>query len=212
MLFRSISLVLADNARAEFSFISSFFGRPEDLLHPITSDKMNITWTRSLSNQSHAGGPGDMTRRPSAFDANSSQLSSFHDDDSASVLSDGQGFAATQAHTGRGDRSQRSAVESIWKQVFEPTLEYGKVRSTMCHLLSVSYLMYSPTELHFRHLDAIFARLPIYPEHDPDQRQSDGSAYRCTRQLSHSIDGGLSDQHQATTLAAVPERNGREYR
>lgn len=128
MLFRSISLVLADNARAEFAFISAFFGRPEDLLHPITSDKMNITWTRSLSNQSHAGDPGNMSRRPSAFDANSSQLSSFHDDDSASVLSDGQSFAAHAPGQNRTDRSQRSAAENIWKQVFEPTLEYGRVR------------------------------------------------------------------------------------
>lgn len=135
MLFRSISLVLADNARSEYAFISSFFGRPEDLLHPITSDKMNITWTRSLSNQSSqasTNAPEDMSRRPSMFDANSSQLSSFHDDDSVSMISEERSFMAGVHGTGQGqrsERSQKSAAESVWKQIFEPTLEYGKVRS-----------------------------------------------------------------------------------
>lgn len=85
---------------------------------------MNITWTRSLSNQSTV----DLSRRPSAYDANSSQLSSFQDDDSVSMISDGQSFAATGQTASKGEKSQRLAVENVWKQIFEPTLEYGKVR------------------------------------------------------------------------------------
>ena len=125
MLFRSISLVLADNARSEYAFISTFFGRPEDLSHPLTKDKINVTFARSL---------GAGLRRP---DVSSSQMSSAHDDDSVSVLSDGQSFAthntslAPGSSSVRADRARHHVTETVWKQVFEPSLEYAKVsRST----------------------------------------------------------------------------------
>ena len=119
-LFRSIALVLADNARSEYAFISTFFGRPEDLSHPLTNDKINATFARSL-------GAG-----LSRTDVSSSQMSSAHDDDSASVLSDGQSFAThnNSLAPGSGKRSHRArhhVTETVWKQVFEPSLEYAKV-------------------------------------------------------------------------------------
>lgn len=70
---------------------------------------MNITWTPSLSNQSAA----DLSRWPSAYDANSSQLSSFQDDDSVSMVSDSQNFAGTGPTTSKGEKSQRFPVENV---------------------------------------------------------------------------------------------------
>lgn len=120
MLFRSIALVLADNARSEYAFISTFFGRPEDLSHPLTNEKISVTLARSL---------GAGLGRP---DISSSQMSSAHDDDSASVLSDGQSFATHNNSLApgsgkRSDRARHHVAETVWKQVFEPNLEYAKV-------------------------------------------------------------------------------------
>lgn len=124
LLFRSISLVLADNARAEYAFVSSFFGQPEDVSHP-SSDSLGVEWNRHLGSDRSPGLGG------------SSALSSAHDDDTASVISEGVSFATSAGGGGsgidRGERMKKHVVEHVWKQVYEPTLEYAKVRSELNH-------------------------------------------------------------------------------
>lgn len=117
-LFRSISLVIADNARAEYAFISSFFGRPDDFYHPVTTEKVNVTFAQKLSRD----------RQP--LETTSSHLSTIHDDDSVSIISEGQSLSHGPSLSAR-DRSAKTrtqATEHVWKQIFEPSLEYAKVR------------------------------------------------------------------------------------
>lgn len=63
--------------------------------------------------------------------ASSSAVSSAQDDDTASVISEGISFATSAGGTSgeRGDRLKKHVVDHVWKQVFEPTLEYAKVRN-----------------------------------------------------------------------------------
>jgi hypothetical protein len=116
-LFRSISLVIADNARAEYAFIASFFGRPDDFYHPVTTEKVNVTFAQKLSRD----------RQP--MESASSHLSTIQDDDSVSIVSEGQSLSHGLSLSAR-DRSAKTrtqATEHVWKQIFEPSLEYAKV-------------------------------------------------------------------------------------
>jgi len=127
-LFRSMSLVVADNARTEYAFISSFFGRPDDVSHPITSDNYNVTLMRQLGKGGGGGERSMAMANASIPEFSPSMLSSVQDDDSSSVLSDpaATGAAAAAPSRDRTERVKRHVADGIWKQVFEPSLEYGK--------------------------------------------------------------------------------------
>ena len=80
-------------------------------------DKMNLTFMRKLSADRNSP------------DASSSQMSSVHDDDSVSVISGETSFAGSSAGQSRSGKSKQNAVDVIWQQVFEPSLEYARVSS-----------------------------------------------------------------------------------
>lgn len=110
-------MVVADNARAEYAFIDSFFGRPDDFYHPVTTEKVNVTFAQKLSRE-----------RP-PLESVSSHLTTIQDDESVSVTSESQ--AASQhgaaARPDRSAKTRRQLTEHVWKQIFEPSLEYAKV-------------------------------------------------------------------------------------
>ena len=115
--------MLADNARSEYGFLLRFFGRPEDLTMQIASDKQNPEWPHKLG--SDRLGPEGLF----------SHISSIDDGDSASVISEGNSFATTTGAGGAGSKSgrlRRHVAEGVWKQVFEPSLEYAKVGAHHC--------------------------------------------------------------------------------
>lgn len=109
---------MADNARAEYAFISSFFGRPDDFYHPVTTEKVNVTFAQKLSRE-----------RP-PLESVSSHLTTIQDDDSVSATSEGQPlsqYGGGAAHRDRSAKTRKQATEHVWKQIFEPSLEYAKV-------------------------------------------------------------------------------------
>jgi hypothetical protein len=122
-LFRSLSLVVADNARTEYAFIQAFFGRPDDFYHPVTTEKINVTFAQKLNRE-----------RPTLESAQS-HLSTIPDDETGSVISDSQASSHPGSHLRpRVARSSRSATEHVWKQIFEPSLEYAKVSPSIQQL------------------------------------------------------------------------------
>ena len=145
VLFRSVSLVIADNARSEYMFLATFFGQPEDDVRHSSLERTNIPWTRKLRYDNLTS------------ETTSSQLSSLQDDDSASFISDGNSFSTTTGAGGVGGKSEklkRHVADGIWKQVFEPTLEYAKVS-----VLSFQYQCVKNIESSFQDLQNFTATL-----------------------------------------------------
>lgn len=116
-LFRSVSLILFSNASDEYAFVSAFFGRPAEV--PVTSEvadsEPSPSVTRALS--------------PDLADGNrsSSHVSSIHDDETASVTSGDVSYVHSGQPIERQAKLQRQLADHVWKQIFEPSLEYGKV-------------------------------------------------------------------------------------
>ncbi|BGP36679.1 Vacuolar protein sorting-associated protein 52 [Rhodotorula kratochvilovae] len=102
-LFRSASLVLADNAAAEHAFLSSFFGQHStlDLLSPSPSPAPTPA-------------PGAGLRRS----ATNGSLRSAAAPPSESARTAGAGE--------RDEKMQRAVVDALWKSVMDPALEYTR--------------------------------------------------------------------------------------
>lgn len=128
-LFRSLFVILADNATTEFDFIVRFFGRPLDLPPKPSTD---------LSDVSSISRGWDSVSRSEE----SSVVADDDDDDDAATSADDSMSVITRASehpslatprqskrhdAGRADKMKRSATDHIWKQVLEPPLDYCKV-------------------------------------------------------------------------------------
>lgn len=111
---------MADNASSEFEFMTNFFGPATERVNKEIS-----------SSQSDTSNSWDMLSRSNSYMGDTT----FDTDDFAS-----QGDAAETAsistssevvvQAGRKeqrDRMKKSAVDTIWKQVYEPVLEYCRV-------------------------------------------------------------------------------------
>ncbi|GAA5932560.1 hypothetical protein JCM3775_005959 [Rhodotorula graminis] len=101
-LFRSASLVLADNASAEHAFLASFFGHHSSL---------SLDAAPTSSSSAAAAGQAPGLRRS----ATNGSLRS------VAGLSDG---ARTATGGERDERMQRAVVDALWKTVLEPAIEY----------------------------------------------------------------------------------------
>lgn len=128
-LFRSISLVVVDNAASEWAFVSSFFGPP-----PSTSSSSLASNTAASDPPFSTSGPSLAGGRPRIGARARSVASSADGGESvaaSSFVANGEG----RGKRGRGDRTATAAavVEGIWKNVMDPTLEYHRV-STRCRL------------------------------------------------------------------------------
>lgn len=120
-LFRSVSLILFSNASDEYAFVSALFGRPAEV--PVTSEATESEPSPSVSR----------ALSPDLADGNrsSSHVSSIHDDETASVTSGDVSYVHSGQPIERQAKLQRQLADHVWKQVFEPSLEYGKVRLGM---------------------------------------------------------------------------------
>lgn len=118
-------MVLADNAASEFAFLTTFFGRPEDLpLLPSDYSDVSSSLTRTW----------DSAEDVSAAAMPDSETSSVNDDTlSAGTMtaSDIHSTAMSRQRSAQHPKeraARRSAAEHVWKQVMEGPLEYCKVR------------------------------------------------------------------------------------
>ncbi|GAA5823300.1 hypothetical protein JCM3770_002190 [Rhodotorula araucariae] len=100
-LFRSASLVLADNAASEHAFLTAFFGQHStlDLLSPLPSPAAPV--------------PGAGLRRS---ETNGSLRSAAAPSESARTALAGE----------RDEMMQRAVVDALWKSVMDPALEYTR--------------------------------------------------------------------------------------
>ncbi|GAA5833953.1 hypothetical protein JCM9279_004171 [Rhodotorula babjevae] len=108
-LFRSASLVLADNASAEHAFLASFFGHHSSLaLEPPA-----VSSSSSAAAAAAAGHAPGLRRS-----ATNGSLRS------AAGMSDGARTATGAGVGERDERMQRAVVDALWKTVLEPAIEY----------------------------------------------------------------------------------------
>lgn len=104
-LFRSLSLVLADNAETEYAFVATFFGQHSTL------DVTKSPHSRSLFT---SGTPSVLSDTPH---------------DAESVLGSDAGNSSFDGGLSRDERQaklRRAVVDNLWKAVFEPALEYAR--------------------------------------------------------------------------------------
>lgn len=132
---------MADNAASEFDFMTNFFGAP--------ADRANTESITSNQSDSSKGG-WDMLSRSNSYMGDTT-FNSLNEDDFAS-----QGDAAETAsistssevvvQAGRKeqrDRMKKSAVDTIWKQVYEPVLEYCRVGGSLLAVMFCLMLVQS---------------------------------------------------------------------
>ena len=101
-MFRSASVVLADNSETEYNFVSTFFGQHSTL---------------------------DVTRSPhsrSLFaNGTPSVVSEGHDTESVLGSEAGNSsFEGGQTREERKEKLRRAVVDGVWKSIMEPALEY----------------------------------------------------------------------------------------
>ncbi len=106
-LFRSVSLVLADNSEAEYHFVSTFFGQHSSL------DVSKSPHSRSLFAN---GGT------PSVFSDGG-----HHETDSVLGSEAGNSsFEGGHTREERKEKLRRAVIDGLWKSIMEPALEYGR--------------------------------------------------------------------------------------
>ncbi|KAM0754633.1 hypothetical protein T439DRAFT_321664 [Meredithblackwellia eburnea MCA 4105] len=109
-LFRSISLVLMDNAETEYSFIAAFFGQHSSLA--------------PMADRPESPNPG-LFSPPSGGTSFADEM-----DGAESVLGSEAGKASIAGSTwskdDRGDKLRKAVVEGLWKSVMEPAQEYSR--------------------------------------------------------------------------------------
>ncbi|KAH8929151.1 Vps52/Sac2 [Atractiella rhizophila] len=127
-LFRSVSLVLADNATSEYEFVTSFFSNPSDLDIPqrrlISSSRSNS----SLGVQTENGDDDDDAA--SSVGDDQSVVSSSDWTRNGSVISGsdmaGAGGLGRESRKERKEKLRKSIVENVWKQIMDPAMEYAR--------------------------------------------------------------------------------------
>jgi hypothetical protein len=130
-LFRSVFLVLMDNATAEYSFVTSFFS-PEAPAPPSSKENDNST----LSPTATIKGGFDERRSAIGHEIGGHKPRGRADSTANSV------YATPKQST--IVKTERAPLDTIWKQIMDPTLEY-------CQVCSVT-----------RPLGVIYAGLPTH--------------------------------------------------
>ncbi|CAH7689661.1 Sac2 family-domain-containing protein, partial [Phakopsora pachyrhizi] len=116
-LFRSLSLVVADNSISEFNFVTNFFGQ---------SSSSTIKRKEKSSNDGHET---NRNSKPMLDRKTSVVSSSIGDSESAFNGSGSDATTLNQPYKSTRIKSQ-TAVDLVWKQVIEPVLEYHKMFTT----------------------------------------------------------------------------------
>lgn len=113
-----------------------------------------------------------LSRESRAMETASSHLSTIPDDDSMSIISEGQSLSHNAALSARerSTKTRMHATEHVWKQIFEPSLEYAKVNtlsSRACY-----YVMLNDRTIDLRTNDthAKFTECAFAFEHDSAER------------------------------------------
>ncbi|KAI8459709.1 Sac2 family-domain-containing protein [Phakopsora pachyrhizi] len=153
-LFRSLSLVVADNSISEFNFVTNFFGqsssstikRKEKSFVSNLSDSQTRSSSSSLKNHplstttsrndesinllsSNDGHETNRNSKPMLDRKTSVVSSSIGDSESAFNGSGSDATTLNQPYKSTRIKSQ-TAVDLVWKQVIEPVLEYHKMFTT----------------------------------------------------------------------------------
>ncbi|MBW0524702.1 hypothetical protein O181_064417 [Austropuccinia psidii MF-1] len=118
-LFRSLSLVVVDNAASEYNFVSHFFGQPSTKHSPFSPSSQSdsgFTNEAGLGRTFPAGNRFTGTRK-------SSFVSSIADSDSVMTGTTSEMFLASSRY---GDSRSQTAIDFVWKQIVEPVFEYHK--------------------------------------------------------------------------------------
>lgn len=116
-LLRSLLLVLMDNATAEYSFITSFFAtEPQPLPSHLKESSNPLSPPTSLSPL-----PGESDDNPSKDGSEQSTLSRRR---MSGIIS-----STSLNMSSVSPKEEQANLNTIWKQVMDPVLEYTKVRS-----------------------------------------------------------------------------------
>ena len=126
-MFRSISLVLADNAQSEYAFVSTFFGQhstlhvPEPRTPSLFASSNGSSWT--LADRD------DSSSRKDNATALRARPSLVPESESGRTSVSGSARPGGVATGEREERARNEAVDTIWKSVMEPAQEYSLVSS-----------------------------------------------------------------------------------
>ncbi|KAM0793560.1 hypothetical protein ACM66B_000996 [Microbotryomycetes sp. NB124-2] len=135
VLFRSLALVLADNARAEYSFVNAFFGSHSALDVPGTPSHLSTLSERDSSSWT-LGGAGAVRRTQDGGGGGHARMTSGDQTDLLSPRHPAESESGRTSVTGsvrpdangvsvQRNRSSQTAVDSVWKSVMEPAQEYA---------------------------------------------------------------------------------------
>ncbi|KAK4055129.1 Vacuolar protein sorting-associated protein 52 [Microbotryomycetes sp. JL201] len=118
VLFRSLAIVLADNARAEYAFVNAFFGSHSALGVPGTPSKLSTL--RSHNGSSWISGK---TPEVPGNGEQSDLLSPKHTAESESGMT--SLTESVRPDTSSSAARNQAAVDAVWKTVMEPAQEYA---------------------------------------------------------------------------------------
>ncbi|CEQ42130.1 SPOSA6832_03907, partial [Sporobolomyces salmonicolor] len=137
-LFRSASLVLADNATSEYTFLLSFFGT-HSALPSSASPHSSSTGSRTPPVLRKLGSSASVSTLGESAGVGAEEASEIGK--TASVAAGG--LAAPGDEKGKerdkDDKMRSAVVDGLWRSVMEPALEYIQVR-TSSSLLSCPFL------------------------------------------------------------------------
>ncbi|GAA5917089.1 hypothetical protein JCM6882_009491 [Rhodosporidiobolus microsporus] len=143
-LFRSLSLVLADNASSEYAFLSAFFGQHSSLDLPAASSSSSLAGAASRAPgletiRSEGEGGGRTTRGTSeASDSFSGRplppraaaapaaAAAAPQSESGKTVTSVAAREREKVEREKDERAQRAVVDGLWKGVMEPALEYAR--------------------------------------------------------------------------------------
>lgn len=135
-LFHSISLVLMDNAEAEYAFLTTFFGHHSDLpvlparsAPPSPFGPTAAHGLRSPSINPSSPTNGRNARRESIIDLNRfEERAESNDEISENGSAQSQGERSFIDREVRGEKLRKAVVDALWKSIMEPAQEYSRVR------------------------------------------------------------------------------------
>jgi len=109
-LFRSMMMVLMDNATAEYSFICRFFEEPVDVVLPESGARTPLmSPTASSFSMDHRLTSGTSERITESRRTSVIEISA-------------------PSMTKEEEKEQKAVYESIWKQIFDSPIQYCQVR------------------------------------------------------------------------------------
>jgi hypothetical protein len=126
-LFRSLFVVLMDNATSEYSFITTFFAPPMRFAAPLHPPSLPPTpGLLSPPLEESINTPGieeGLTPRPTQGDLRTPRPRS----NSVFSAAGAQAIAAAMAAPHALAKEERAALDALWKQILDPVLEYTQV-------------------------------------------------------------------------------------